>query len=311
MTSVAIGIVSFNGGHLLTQCLQHIAAQTRLPDRLIVIDNASTDEETLGLLNLIDGAEVVRLDANEGYGAALNRVAAMVTDFDYFCCLNQDAYPSATWLASLLDAAEQHPKCGSFAPLMLSTDDAGRIDGAGDVLHFTGLPWRRFHGKQLSNLVLKTEPVFSACGGAVMYALPAYQEAGGFDESFFMYVEDIDLGFRLQNLGFPCLFVHDAVVGHVGSATTGYRSDFSVYYGHRNLIWCYFKNMPALLLALMLPFHLLMTLATLVLLTGRGQFKTGLRSKYDGYRRAWHFLKQPSKASTATVWGMLEKRFNK
>ena len=103
---------------------------------------------------------------------------------------------------------------------------------------------------------MQTEPVFSACAGAALYRTSLFNRLGGFDETYFMYIEDIDLGFRLQLAGYPSLFVRDAIVRHVGSAITGEGSDFSVYFGHRNLVYCYFKNMPFLLLMATLPFHL-------------------------------------------------------
>ena len=121
------------------------------------------------------------------------------------------------------------------------------------------------------------------------------RDVGGFDESFFMYVEDVDLGFRLQNADQPCLFVAEARVQHVGSATTGYQSPFSVYHGHRNLVWCYFKNMPLPLLLLTFPLHILMTLVTLGLFLFRGQFTNVLKAKKDGYARAWALGRQPTK----------------
>ena len=68
---------------------------------------------------------------------------------------------------------------------------------------------------------------------------------GGFDEDYFSYHEDVDLGFRLRLRGLSCMLVPQAIVHHVGSASTGKRSDFSVYYGHRNLVWTYFKDMPS------------------------------------------------------------------
>jgi GT2 family glycosyltransferase len=95
----------------------------------------------------------------------------------------------------------------------------------------------------------------------------------------------MDLGFRLRLAGHRALYVPDAEVLHVGSGTTGWRSDFSVYHGQRNLIWTYVKNMPGALVYLYLPWHVAMNLATVAVLLLRGQGRLALRAKIDALRR--------------------------
>ena len=123
--------------------------------------------------------------------------------------------------------------------------------------------------------------MFSACGAAAVYPRQAYAELGGFDEEYFAYLEDVDLGFRLQLAGVRCIYLPAAVVQHVGSGSTSRRSDFSVYYGNRNMVWTFFKNMPALLLLLLLPAHVLMNLGMVVLSGLRRQGRVTLRAKRD------------------------------
>ncbi len=100
----------------------------------------------------------------------------------------------------------------------------------------------------------------------------AFLDVGGFDEDYFSYQEDVDLGFRLRLQGLRCFFVPQAVVHHVGSASTGKHSDFAIYHGHRNLVWTYVKNMPAPLFWVFLPLHLVANLFTMIkfFLTGHG-----------------------------------------
>lgn len=280
--SVAVIIVSYNSASLLERCLQSLSDQTIQADKVIVVDNASTEAATHVLLDEITHAEVIRLDTNLGYGGAINHAARQLEDMEFICCLNPDAFPESDWLAQLLLSAETHPRHGSFASLMLKDIDPDIIDGAGDVMHISGVPWRRFHGRRLSDQKLKRETVFSACAGAALYRLDTFMKVSGFDPTFFMYVEDIDLGFRLNRIGAPCLFVPEAVVRHGGSAITGYRSDFSIYYGHRNLIWSYFKNMPTTLLVLTLPLHLFVNLVIIFVYALRGKGGTICRAKWHG-----------------------------
>jgi len=108
---------------------------------------------------------------------------------------------------------------------------------------------------------------------------------GGFDEDFFCYFEDVDLGFRLRLAGGACFYLPDAIVRHVGSAATGRKSDFSVYYGYRNLVWCYWKNMPLPLLIFSVPAHLALNLLLLGRGWGRGQLAVALQAQIDAFKR--------------------------
>jgi hypothetical protein len=122
--------------------------------------------------------------------------------------------------------------------------------------------------------------IFYPCAAA-MYRRDAFEQVQGFDEDFFCYAEDVDLGFRLRLLGHRALYVPDAVVYHVGSGSTGRRSDFSVYHGQRNLVWSFVKNMPVSLLLLYWPAHVLMNIAALAILAFRGQGRVAWRAKID------------------------------
>ena len=151
------------------------------------------------------------------------------------------------------------------------------------------LSGRQEHGKASPNIIGETnngyQEVFSACAAAAMYRTSTVLEAGGFDEDFFCYVEDVDLGFRLRLRGERCLLVPDAVVTHAGGAASGgQRSRFATYHGHRNLVWCFIKNMPTSLLILSLPLHLLMTLILVIRLCFHGQLATILASKRDALK---------------------------
>jgi GT2 family glycosyltransferase len=104
---------------------------------------------------------------------------------------------------------------------------------------------------------------------------------GGFDERYFCYVEDVDLGFRLRRLGRTCWYVPDAVAWHIGSATAGVGSAFAVYHGHRNVTWTFVKNMPGPLFWRYAPSHLAACLAGVAWFWWRGQLAAYLRAKRD------------------------------
>ena len=168
----------------------------------------------------------------------------------------------------------------------------GQLDGVGDVCHVSGLVWRHAHDRPERDVpeAGRSGPVFAACAAAALYRRDDWVRMGGLDERFFCYVEDVDLGFRLQLAGRPCRYVADAVVHHLGSASSGVGSDFAVYHGHRNLEWLFLKNMPAPLLWRYLPLHLVTWPLLLVWFTARGRGWSFVRAKWDAVRgmgEAW------------------------
>jgi len=281
---VAAVVVNWNGGENLRRCIDSLLGQTRRPARIIVVDNASDDGSLNGLASLAGAIEIVRLDSNTGFAAANNFAIEKASDCEWVALLNPDAFAEAAWLAELLAAANANPAFASFAARMLNHADPALLDGAGDAYHFTGLAWRRGHGTVALNHYERVKDVFSACAGAALYRRDALLEVGGFDESFFCYMEDVDLGFRLRLRGHRCLYVPMAVVRHVGSGTTGKGSDLSIYYGHRNLVWTFFKNMPLPLLALLLIPHVLMNLVAVIVFVSRGKGRIILAAKRDAVK---------------------------
>ena len=128
------------------------------------------------------------------------------------------------------------------------------------------------------------EEIFAPCAAAALYQRKSVTDVGGFDEDYFCYSEDIDLGFRLRARGCKAWYLPEAVVRHAGSAVTGKRSDFSIYHGHRNLVWTFVKNMPGIHMWRFLPQHLVLNLASLVSYMMHGQARVILRAKRDALR---------------------------
>jgi GT2 family glycosyltransferase len=281
---VGVVIVNWNGGAHLRRCLAAIEGQLRRADRIVVVDNGSSDGSLDAVLPVCPAAEIVRAGDNLGFAAACNRGVAMLADCEWVALLNPDAFPEPAWLEALLAAAGCDPRAASFASRMLAAGNRDLIDGAGDGYHCAGIPFRRGHHERAAGRFLAGDEPFSACAAAALFRRAALTDVGGFDESFFCYLEDVDLGFRLRLAGHSCRYVPDAVALHVGSASAGAGSDFVVYYGQRNLIWVFLKNMPAPLLWLLLPAHLGANLLGLVRHALRGRARPAWRAKVDGLR---------------------------
>jgi len=277
---VAVIIVNWNAGAYLTDALTAVGRQRRPADRIVVVDNASTDGSR-DLATQFPDVELIALDRNAGFAEANNIGAASVADCDWLAFLNPDAFPEPGWLERLLESVGRYPGVGMFASELRVASDPSRLDGAGDAYHVSGLPWRIAHGERAQADDVEPREVFAPCAAAALVRRDAFDDVRGFDQSFFCYAEDIDLAFRLRLRGHRCLYVPGAVVRHVGSGTTGPKSAFVIYHGHRNLVWAWVKNMPGWWVWLYAPQHLLLTMASLVRFSAIGHTRTILRAKID------------------------------
>ena len=303
-----------NGGEFLSRALAAVAGQTFEPVRTIVVDNASTDGSVEMVRREFPWVEVLGLGENVGFAAANNAGARTAQDCEWVALLNPDAFPAQEWLETLLRAAELHPDCASFASQLRRADEPALLDGAGDVYHVSGLSWRREYLNPVKDGARDgPSEVFSACAAAALYRRDAFLEVGGLDEDYFVFYCDTDLTFRLRLRGYRCLYVPDAVVHHVGSATTGAASDFTLYHTHRNLVWTFAKDMPWPLLLLYLPQHLLLNLGSIVLHSRRGQARPVLAAKRDAVRglpaliRKRRQVQSRRRVEALTLWRLMAR----
>lgn len=285
--TVGLVVVTWNAGAFVRRTLDAVAAQMRPPDTVVIIDNHSTDDTWRVLEDATRHwsipVRLVAAGANLGFAAANNRAVAMLESCDAVALLNPDAVPEPDWLARLVEAALARPEAASVASRLMLDGHPGVLDGAGDICHVGGLVWRRGHGQRVEDVpgALDSGPVFAACAAAALYRTVDWVRAGGFDERFFCYAEDVDLGFRFQLAGRQCWYAGDAVVHHVGSASAGVGSRFAVYHGHRNLEWMFVQNMPGSLLWRYLPLHAVVGIVGLAWFAARGRGGAFLKAKWD------------------------------
>jgi GT2 family glycosyltransferase len=310
-------IVTYNSWTYLERCVEAIRTQTTPFHRIIIIDNASDMSLTESGLTLPTQFEFIRNDHNAGFAAANNRAVNALDDCDWIALINPDAFIAPDWLEKLQDAAKRNPDCSFFGSTLLIADNADMLDGTGDIYHMSGLAWRGAHGTARLNAPTIEYEVFSPCAAAALYRRDVFLVAGGFDEDFFCYMEDVDLGFRLRLAGHRCMQIPSAIAHHIGSATSGgQRSNFATYHGHRNLVWTYVKNMPAPLFWMLLPLHLLLNLMTIIAISFRGQTRTIWQAKWDALRglpHAWHKRSEIQRrrvAGSAEIWRLLDKRIS-
>lgn len=160
----------------------------------------------------------------------------------YFVSLNDDTVVDPEWLASLVQGIESRADAGMVACQVRLIRD-GSIDSAGMVLTRDGTSKQRGHGQPPQRYDVPCE-VLLPSGSAALYRREALSQAGVFDEAFFMYCEDTELGLRIRRAGWTCLYVPSAVVYHHYSATAGANSAFKAYYVERNRLAVLLKHLP-------------------------------------------------------------------
>jgi len=281
LTRTIVIVVNFNGGKVLSRCLESLKHQTFSNFKTIVIDNFSQDGSINGIGELFPNVEVIRLKKNIGFAAANNYAIKKSKDFKWVALLNPDAIADPNGLLNLHAAVDNNPGYDFFGSHLRKQDSLNQLDGTGDIYHLCGLAWRRDHGILASRVSRSVGEIFSPCAAAAMYRRDIFLDIGGFDERFFCYFEDVDLAFRLHLAGHRCLYVPNAKVEHFGSAIAGRRSDFAVYHGHRNMVWAYVKNMPSLLLWYGLPQHILANAVALIFFSLTGQAGPIFKAKRD------------------------------
>ena len=237
-------VPNYNGRRFLDTCLGALFRQTYPPELLevVLVDDASTDDSVAWVREHYEGVKIVALASNSGLAAGCNAGARAATG-DLLVMLNNDTEAEPGWLAALVEAASAHPEAGAIASKMLLFDRREVLHNAGDLMGADGIPRNRGVWEVDEGQYDAHGEVFGGCGGGVAYRRAAWEAAGGFDERLFMYLEDVDLAWRLQLLGWRAIFAPEARLYHHLSATGG--GVLASYYTGRNTLWVIAKDMPA------------------------------------------------------------------
>ena len=277
---VCVAIVNYRTGAHLKRCVAALEVQTFRNFEVIILDNAPQDPLLEHLDPSLPRFRMIFASKNLGFAKA-NNVIARATEAQWLATLNPDAFPAPDWLERLAEATARYPEDVMFGSTQLDANDVRRLDGAGDVYHASGIAWRGGQG-HLTPARLADGEVFAPCAAAAMYRRDVFLAIGGFEENYFCYFEDVDLAFRLRLAGYRSIQIGRAVVQHVGSASSGPRSDFAVYHGTRNRLWTFVRDMPGPLFWLLLPAHVLISTLFLAPAAFRGTLSASLRGYRDG-----------------------------
>ena len=215
---VAVVVPNRDGRRWLPALLAALRAQTRAPDRVVVVDDGSRDGSVAWLHEHAPDVVVVGRATSGGFAAAVNTGLDAVADCDAVALVNTDVALAPDWLARMVEVLEAAPEAGSVACKMVGMDDPGLIDDAGDALRRDGVCEQRGRGRRDAGQFDAPGEVWGACAGAALYRARAVTAVGGFDESYGMYLEDVDLALRLRLAGWTCRY-EPVVARHAGAGS--------------------------------------------------------------------------------------------
>ena len=247
--TVSVIVVTWNRRDLLQSCLQSLSLQQlNQPFELIVVDNGSVD----GSIEMIESnfsstptfkLHLIRNQTNYGFCAANNQGFARATG-EFIALLNNDADAEPGWLAALLGVFKDRPAVGMAASKILVHEDPRRIDKTGHLIYPDGQNRGRGTGELDTGQYDEMEEVLWPDGCAAMYRRAMLNQIGGFDEDFFAYGDDAELGLRARIAGWKCWYTPSAVVRHHRGSTLGVRSAQRLELIERNRVLLAAKLFP-------------------------------------------------------------------
>jgi len=274
---ISVVIPNHNGSAFLANCLQSLQSQTYRQIEIILADNDSQDESIEITREASPQAVILRMERNLGFAGAVN-AGIRASRGEWIAVLNNDTVVPADWLAECAVGIQSHPEASFFACRILDFADRKRIFSAGDCYLRAGLGYRRGQEQRDREEFNRECRIFSACGCAALYRKTVLEEFGGFDERFFAYLEDVDLGLRLQTAGRIGYYLPRAEVFHHGAGTSGGEfSALAVRMRTRNSLLVLLKSVPAAFLLRCLPMIALAQLSWMARALAHGRIGSYLR----------------------------------
>ena len=236
---------NYNGERFLETFFESLNSDPEYIGEVIIVDNGSTDKskEYIKRSEFNFPVTLIENTENLGFSPAVNQ-GIRKAKYEYIFSLNNDTQVKKGSIKVLLDLISSGPEIFSVQAKMLQYDNKELIDDVGDEYNL--LAWTKKTGENHdSNEYCEVKEIFSACAGAAMYRKSLLAEIGMFDDNYFAYMEDVDLAIRSRINGYTNLLCPDAIVYHIGSATSGSRhNDFKVRLAARNNVWTVYKNQP-------------------------------------------------------------------
>jgi GT2 family glycosyltransferase len=297
---VTVIVVNWNGKPFLGDCLNSLRNQTFPDFEVIVVDNGSTDGSVEFMESEFPGlARILRNAKNRGFSGGNNRgIKAAVGR--YIALLNNDAQADRNWLQELMKAAQADARTGMLASKIYLQGRPRIIDNVGHLIFRDGLNRGRGRLEEDHGQFNEKEEVLFPSGCAALYRREMLEEIGLFDEDFFAYGDDTDIGLKGRLAGWKCFYIPQAVVYHRYSQSSGSYSPLKAFYVERNRVWIAVKYFPLSLL-LKSPFYTLWRF----LLQGYGALTgQGAAGKFSQEYSRWQLLRILVKAYISAIRGL-------
>ncbi|RKR83928.1 hypothetical protein BDD43_4143 [Mucilaginibacter gracilis] len=276
---VAVVILNWNGKHYLRDFLPSVLASTYPNLEIIVGDNASSDGSVEFLKEEYPTVTILTNDQNYGFTGGYNRILSRI-QADYYILLNSDIEVTSGWIEPVIRMMEQDALIAAAAPKIKSFSNKALFEHAGAAGGFIdkfGYPFcegRIFFEIEADRGQYQTsKEIFWASGAALFIKKKYWDECLGFDERFFAHMEEIDLCWRLKNMGLKVMYCAQSEVYHVGGGTLNTESPFKTYLNFRNNMVLLKKNLPFSRAIIIIPIRFLFDLMALFRFITEGKYK--------------------------------------
>lgn len=293
---VSIIIPNFNGEKYIANCLDSVLkSQFDGTIEIIVVDDCSKDS-SLAILKKYPQIKCLVNEENSGFAKSTN-IGIKASQGEFCLLLNNDVVVDENFVAALYYFISKQPKIFSVSSKMVRYYERDKLDDTGDFYTLLGWAYKRGDGAPVDSHNKATK-IFSTCAGAGIYRSSILTEIGLLDESFFAYLEDVDLSYRALINGYVNYYNPQAICYHIGSATTadGQKySPFKVMISARNNITLAYKNMPLFQLIINSPFLAVGFLIKALMFKARGygsDYRAGIR---EGLKNLKNVQKTPFK----------------
>ncbi len=251
MTKVSVVILNWNGTKFLEKFLPTALRETtEAGAELVIADNGSTDDSINFVIQNFPAVRIIQLDKNYGFAEGYNRALQQI-DADYYVLLNSDVEVSSNWILPIINLFENDEKIAACMPKIRAFNAREKFEyagAAGGFIDTYGYPFCR--GRVLSkiendnNQYNDTIEVFWATGACMFVRASLFHQLNGFDGDFFAHMEEIDLCWRMKNLGYKIYYSPEVKVFHVGGGTLPNNNPHKLFLNFRNNLWLLYKNLP-------------------------------------------------------------------
>ena len=292
--SKRVGIILINykdyAEKYLTVCLESLKKQDYNDWQLFIVDNESSDLSYAYLKKAAENAEIIRNIKNDGFAKGNNDALKLISDrnFDYAWVLNMDTEVMSNALTKLVHSLEKDEKIGAVQSRLMLYKDREKVNSLGNATHFLGFGYCLGYQEKYQARQEEISDIFYPSGASVLLNLNILKKVGLFDEEFWMYNEDQDLGWRIWLAGYRCVINYNSIVYHNYEFS---RSIDKYYWMDRNRTIGMLKNYSLAVLILVFPAWLIMELGLLIFSLQNGWFKKRLRViKYFFSKKTWHYI---------------------